>query len=117
MESQTAIAEPTAAPAKPRQAPATRPKRQPPYGVIVLNDDKHTFPYVIEVLQKTFGYALPRAFKLTLQVHVSGRALVWSGPLETAEFKRDRIIGFGPDGYGAKPVTFPLGCMIEPMAE
>ena len=30
----------------------SRPKTQPPYAVIVENDDFHTFNYVIEVLQK-----------------------------------------------------------------
>jgi ATP-dependent Clp protease adaptor protein ClpS len=117
MSQDAAVVDAPPAPAKPRVEPSTRPRRQPPYGVVVLNDDKHTFPYVIEVLQKTFGYSLPRAFRLTLEVHLRGRALVWSGPMETAEFKRDRIIGFGPDSYAMQPVTFPLGCTIEPLPQ
>jgi ATP-dependent Clp protease adaptor protein ClpS len=89
------------------------PKTQPPYAVIVENDDLHTFDYVIEVLQKVFGYDLQKAFLLTLQVHQAGQALVWSGALEVAELKRDQIRGFGPDVYAMKPVTFPLGVRIE----
>jgi ATP-dependent Clp protease adaptor protein ClpS len=90
-----------------------RTRKQPPYAVIVENDDFHTFDYVIEVLQKVFGYDLQKAFILTTQVHLAGQALVWSGSLELAELKRDQIRGFGPDVYAMKPVTFPLGVRIE----
>jgi ATP-dependent Clp protease adaptor protein ClpS len=91
----------------------TRPKKQPPYALIVENDDFHTFDYVIEVLQKVCGHDLQKAFLLTSQVHHAGQALVWSGALELAELKRDQIRGFGTDNYGSKPVTFPLGVRIE----
>ncbi len=86
----------------------SRPKTQPPYAVIVENDDFHTFNYVIEVLQKVFGYDLQKALLLTAEVDASGQAIVWSGALEVAELKRDQIRGFGPDPYAMKPVTFPL---------
>ena len=92
-----------------------RPKTQPPYAVIVENDDLHTFDYVIEVLQKVLGYDLQKAFLLTSQVHNAGQAVVWSGTLEVAELKRDQIRGFGPDTYAMKPVTFPLGVRVEKM--
>jgi ATP-dependent Clp protease adaptor protein ClpS len=92
---------------------SSKPKVQPPYAVIVENDDLHTFQYVIEVLQKVFGYAEEKAFILTSQVHYMGQAIVWSGALELAELKRDLIRGYGPDIYAMKPVTFPLGVRIE----
>jgi ATP-dependent Clp protease adaptor protein ClpS len=91
----------------------SRPKTQPPYAVIVENDDFHTFNYVIEVLQKVFGYELQKALLLTVEVDATGQALVWSGALEVAELKRDQIRGFGPDLYAMKPVTFPLGVRVE----
>ncbi len=92
-----------------------KPKKQPPYAVVVHNDDMHTWPYVIELLQKVFGYARPKAYLLTATIHFTGRAIVWSGPLEVAELKRDQIRGFGPDFYAATPVRFPLGVTIEPL--
>jgi ATP-dependent Clp protease adaptor protein ClpS len=91
----------------------SRPKTQPPYAVIVENDDFHTFHYVIEVLQKVFGYDLQKAILLTVEVDAAGQAIVWSGALEVAELKRDQIRGFGPDLYAMKPVTFPLGVRVE----
>lgn len=91
----------------------TTPKTQPPYAVIVENDDFHTFSYVIEVLQKVFGYDVQKGFLLAAEVDATGQAIVWSGALELAELKRDQIRGFGPDLYAMKPVTFPLGVRVE----
>ncbi|HEX6987105.1 MAG TPA: ATP-dependent Clp protease adaptor ClpS [Planctomycetaceae bacterium] len=100
---------PVAAPGKPRPMPR--------YVLIVENDDQHTYPYVIEVLQKVCGHDRQRAYTLTNQVHFHGQAAVWIGPLEHAELKRDLIRGYGPDRYARRPVTFPLGTRIEPLPE
>lgn len=101
---------------KTKTEPVSKPKPLPPYGVILQNDGDHSFTYVIEALQKTFGYSWGKAFRLTLTAHVAGRALVWSGSLEVAEFKRERLRGFGPDVYAMRPVNYPLGCVVEPLA-
>ena len=93
----------------------TRPKKQPPYAVIVHDDDQHTYEYVIEVLQKVCGHDLQKAFVLTQAVDLTGRAAVWTGPKEVAELKRDQIRGFGPDHYAQQTVRFPLGVTIEPL--
>ena len=99
--------------------PVARTKRryQPKYAVIVENDDDHTFPYVIEVLQKTCGHKEQDAELLAKEIHHTGRAVVWSGSFEVAELKRDLIRGYGPDPYASKPVTYPLGCYLEPLTE
>ena len=95
----------------------SKPGRQPPYAVIVENDEKHTFLYVIEVLRRVCGHPLEKAYELTERIHFSGRAAVWTGTLEVAELKRDQIRGFGPDHYAMKPVKFPLGVRLEPLPE
>lgn len=69
----------------------------PPYNVVLLDDDAHTFEYVIEMLTKVFQYDLPKCIKMTLEVHEAGRVIVWTGPLEHAEFKRDQIHSCGKD--------------------
>jgi ATP-dependent Clp protease adaptor protein ClpS len=101
------------APAKSKNAP--KPKPQPQYKVIVLNDDFHTYPYVIEALMRVCGHSLEMAYQLAVEIDSDGLAAVWSGSLEVAELKRDQIRGFGPDDYATNPVTFPLGCYIEPI--
>ena len=114
MEPQVVV-KPKPKPAKPD--PETKKKRQPPYAVILHNDDDHTFQYVIDLLMKLFAYPLEKAFVLTTQVHTQGKSIVWSGTLELAELKRDQVRGFGPDFYATKKVEFPLGVTIEPLPE
>ena len=114
MESQTIVTTTKTAPAKSASKP--RPKQQPQYTVIVLDDDLHTFAYVIEALIRVCGHSLMQATKLAEAIDSTGLAAVWSGSREVAELKRDQILGFGPDFYTDKPVRFPLGCYIEPLA-
>ena len=107
----------TTARARPKLDHRNKPRRLPPYAVIIENDDEHSFPYVIDALRRVFGYGWFKALRLTVQAHRNGRAAVWTGPLEVAEFKRERIRGIGPDFHARRPVYFPLGCVIEPVHE
>lgn len=100
-------------PGKKNRPKHPRPKPKPPYAVILHNDDLHTFEYVVEVLIKVLRCTTEKAILLTTTAHTEGRAIVWSGPLEVAELKRDQIRGAGPDHYASKPVRFPLGVTIE----
>ena len=43
-------------PPKRKERPAdAKPKAQPPYAVVLFNDEEHSFQYVIEALMKVFG--------------------------------------------------------------
>jgi ATP-dependent Clp protease adaptor protein ClpS len=103
----------TTVPAEKQSPP--KPKLLPPYAVVVLNDDDHTFEYVVETFQKVFGYSRERAFLLAEEIHNNDRGIVWSGPKEVAELKRDLILSAGPDHYASKKVEGPLGVLIEPL--
>jgi ATP-dependent Clp protease adaptor protein ClpS len=72
-------------------------KRQPPYHVILLNDDDHTYNYVIRMLGQLFGHPEARAFLMAKEVDTKGRVIVDTTTLERAELKRDQIHAFGPD--------------------
>ena len=72
-------------------------KRQPPYNVILLNDDDHSFDYVIAMLQKLFGYPKEKGYLMAYEVHTTGRVIVMTTTLELAELKRDQIHAFGAD--------------------
>jgi len=98
-----------------RPEPVNKTKRQPRYAVVVLNDDLHSFDYVILALARIFGYSLETGFEYATKIHTEGRAIVWTGALEVAELKRDQLRGFGPDIFASKPVTFPLGVELEPV--
>jgi ATP-dependent Clp protease adaptor protein ClpS len=90
-----------------------KPKRQPPYAVIVLNDEEHSFQYVIDAFSKVFGYPREKSYSLALHIHTHGQGIVWSGSKEVAELKRDQIRAAGPDFHAEKKVGFPLGVRIE----
>lgn len=70
---------------------------QPPYNVLLLDDNDHTYEYVIEMLGRIFGYGRERAFQMAREVDTAGRCIVYTGSLEAAEFKRDQIHAFGGD--------------------
>jgi ATP-dependent Clp protease adaptor protein ClpS len=72
-------------------------RRQPPYNVVLLNDDDHTYDYVIEMLKSLFGYPVERGFQLAKEVDTTGRVIVATTTKEHAELKRDQIHAFGPD--------------------
>jgi len=115
-ESAAAVSEAPAEAAPPEaKTSGSKPKRLPPYAVVVLNDELHTFEYVIETFMKVFGYEPQKCFQLAQQIHVHGRGIVWTGPKEVAELKRDQIRAAGPDFYAQKKVEGPLGVLIEPM--
>ena len=82
-------------------------KRQPPYSVILHNDDINSFEYVIGVLKKVFGYSTTKAIWLTGKVHFSGASQVWSGALEVAELKADQIRSCSPDLVSYTHLTLP----------
>ena len=97
--------------------PSAKPKRQPPYAVILENDDDHTYPYVILGLCKVCGHSVDKAMDLARTIDQTGQAAVWTGVLEVAELKRDQIQGLGPDFFAPSPVTYPLGVRLEPLPQ
>jgi len=69
----------------------------PRYHVILLNDDDHTYDYVIEMLTKLFGHSRERAFLMACEVDGAGRVIVDTTTKDRAELKRDQIHAYGAD--------------------
>lgn len=67
------------------------------YHVIILNDDEHTFDYVIEMLQAVFNMQYATAMAHTVEADATGSSIVYTTSLEEAERKRDQIHAYGPD--------------------
>ncbi len=67
------------------------------YHVVLLDDDEHTYDYVIEMLQKLFFLSLERALQHAIEVDTTGRTIVITCERPEAEFARDQIQGFGAD--------------------
>jgi ATP-dependent Clp protease adaptor protein ClpS len=56
-----------------------------PWQVVLFNDEEHSFDEVILQIQKATGYALEKAFELTMRVHHNGKALICVGDKEKCE--------------------------------
>lgn len=76
-----------------------RPRRKDPvpWNVVLLDDDHHTFEYVIRMLQELFGHTATRALEIAKRVDRDGRAVCVTAHKELAELKRDQVLGFGRD--------------------
>ncbi|AWM41049.1 ATP-dependent Clp protease adapter protein ClpS [Gemmata obscuriglobus] len=99
----------------PEEETETRTRRQPPYAVVLHNDDTNTMDFVVTVLRKVFGYTVEKCVELMLEAHTQGKVAVWIGALEVAELKADQIKSFGPDPHVTKN-GHPLGVTVEPAA-
>ena len=84
------------APARRRQA-SSLPQLDPMYNVVLLDDDEHTYQYVIEMLCAIFGHAFETAYMMACEVDRSGRVVVYTAARDEASTKRDQIQAFGAD--------------------
>ena len=99
---------------KPAAKSVPKPKRQPPYAVILHNDYVNGFDYVVRTLRKVFGFGWVKSFRLTLRAHLSGKSCVWAGMKEHAEFKADQVRSCGPDPRRARKGAQALQVSVEP---
>ena len=78
---------------------ATEPQTRlaPRYHVVLLDDDDHTYDYVIEMLARLFGHSVSEAYRLACEVDATGRVIVLTTAQERAELKRDQVIAYGAD--------------------
>jgi ATP-dependent Clp protease adaptor protein ClpS len=82
---------------RPVEKKEQRTEGLPPYNVVLLDDDDHSYEYVILMLKKVFGHPIERGFELAQEVDATGRVVVATTNLEQAELKRDQVHAFGPD--------------------
>lgn len=93
-----------------------KPKRQPPYHVILWNDDAHTHVYVVVMMQRLFGHPPEKGYQIATEVDTRGRAIVLTTTREHAELKRDQIHAFGKDDL-VDDCTGSMKASIEPAIE
>ena len=103
------------APAKPKPARRPDPQPLPPHHVVLLNDDHHTYAYVIEMLGRLFAHPPEAAYQLAKAVDTRGRVVVCTTHKEKAELKRDQIHAFGRDVRMATSAG-SMSATIEPAA-
>jgi ATP-dependent Clp protease adaptor protein ClpS len=111
----TATAEPIGQTAtERREQTGQKTKRQPPYHVILWNDNDHSYEYVIKMLLELFGHPLEKGFLMAQEVDTQGRVIVLTTTREHAELKRDQIHAYGKDALiaGCKG---SMSATIEPI--
>lgn len=98
--------------------PATKPApgKLPPYNVVLLDDDDHSYEYVIEMLGILFTYPVEKAFGMAKEVDESGRVIVLTTHKERAELKRDQILAYGADPRMSRSKG-SMTAIIEPAEE
>lgn len=77
--------------------PQPLPDVEPPYHVILLDDDDHTYEYVILMLKAIFGYPEEKGYEMAKKVDSDGRVIVATVHKELAELRQEQIQTFGPD--------------------
>jgi ATP-dependent Clp protease adaptor protein ClpS len=92
------------------------PKILPPYHVVLLDDDDHTYAYVIKMLRELFGHTYESAYEISSEVDLMGRAVVDTTTKERAELKRDQIHAYGRDGLLDR-CQGSMSAVIEPAVD
>jgi ATP-dependent Clp protease adaptor protein ClpS len=94
-----------------------KPKRQPPYAVVLHNDDINGMDYVVAVLRKVFNYGRMKAVWLMMKAHTTGRSIVWTGSREVAELKAEQLKSCGPDPNMKNRGAGSLRVTVEPLPD
>lgn len=92
-----------------------RDQKSPLYNVVLLNDDDHSYDYVIEMLQRIFCFSAQQAYQHALEVDLTQRTILITCGLEEAEFGRDQILAFGPDPR-IPHCKGSMSAIVEPVA-
>jgi ATP-dependent Clp protease adaptor protein ClpS len=87
----------------------------PQYNLVLLDDDDHTYDYVIEMLMKLFFRTADEAYRHAVEVDTTGRTIVLSTDLPMAEFGRDQIHGYGAD-WRMPRSKGSMSAIVEPAA-
>lgn len=91
----TAVINDTRTDAEP--AAHTRPSTHVPWNVVLLDDNHHTYDYVIDMMRRVFRHSSDAALRIARDVDTHKRAVCLTTHKELAELKRDQILAFGTD--------------------
>lgn len=89
----------------------------PNWNVILLNDEEHTYDYVIALIQEVFKKDKEEAFVLTYKIDKTGSAICATCSRERAELYQQQVKAWGCDPImllSGKQSTGSIQCEIEP---
>lgn len=79
------------------ERPDVEERVEPPCHLVLLDDDSHTYQYVIRMLGDLFGYSREKGFGIACVVDREGRGIVMTGPRDECLLKQEQIHAYGPD--------------------
>lgn len=85
----------------------------PLWHIILLDDDDHTYEYVIEMLGKIFHFDAQHAFRLAREVDETGRVILETTVFERAEWRQEQVQAFGAD-WRIERCRGSMRCVLEP---
>lgn len=89
--------------------------KEPLFNVVLLDDDEHTYDYVIEMLQKLFFFSFQQALDHATEVDEKKRTVLMTVERPMAEFAVEQIHAFGAD-HRMKNSKGSMSAIIEPAA-
>ncbi|MEO0512827.1 MAG: ATP-dependent Clp protease adaptor ClpS [Planctomycetota bacterium] len=84
-----------------------------PWNVVLLDDDDHTYDYVVRLAMDLFAHPLEQAFQIAKAVDEDGRAVLRTTHRELAELKAEQVRAFGVDQLVSECVG-SMTAIIEP---
>lgn len=87
---------------------------EPLWRLVLLDDNDHSYDYVIEMLGAVFGYGVEKAFALARIVDTQGRVTLMTAGRDACEAKQSQIHAYGADPRiaGSKG---SMSAIIEPI--
>ena len=83
------------------------------WNVVLLDDDFHSYNYVVEMLGDIFGYEPIKAYGFAIEVDMKKRVVLWTGAKEKAEAFQEKIHDYGADPL--MEVSFgSMSAILEP---
>lgn len=98
--------------ADPRPA-SPKPRQLPPWNVVLLDDDDHSYDYVVRMMQTVFSATPERAYRIACEVDSTGRAVCATLHKELAELRQAQVHSFGADPLIAS-CRGGMSAVIEP---
>ncbi len=77
------------------------------FRVVLLNDDYTPMEFVVQMLQKLFGFGREKATRIMLEVHMKGRGVCGVFSYEIAETRAAQVLDY------ARRHEHPLACVVE----
>jgi ATP-dependent Clp protease adaptor protein ClpS len=99
----------------PKIGPSAAETHSPLYRVVLLDDDDHTYDYVIEMLKKIFIFTSEQALRHAQEVDAQGRTALITCELPEAEFGRDQIHAYGAD-WRLPRSKGSMSAIVEPVS-